>query len=140
MTNLQENLLGKSKIEQVKIEQISPEDDKRRTLWEFHNDAKLKFGNGRFIEVKEPEAEEKTVLAGHYHDDVEVFYLAKGEIESFVLEDIETNERKTVKSIGQGTKIIIPAGIAHQLVFTKPAILLSFNETPTRDNTTPYEL
>lgn len=131
-----------SPIQQVIIEKTTPtHTDKRRTIVEFQNDGEMPFRNMKVIRINTPEGPEGFRLGQHYHEDRELFFLDQGEIDTLVLEDPNTKERRVHRSLEANTRILLPANVAHLFIFTGPATLLAFSENPfDQTNLVPYQI
>lgn len=80
-------------------------------------------------------------LGNHYHEDWELFYLADGQIDELVLQDITTSEKLVEHNIKAGTRILLPPNVAHLLVFRQPSLLIASNENPfDSNNLKPFKL
>jgi hypothetical protein len=118
-----------SPLSRVVIETIPPtHEDDRRSIVEFLDSETDRFSNAKVIRVKQPEEGKELKLGNHYHEDVELFFLDQGEIDTLVLIDPQTGERMERKNIPANTRIVLPPKVAHLLVFKQPALLLAFSE------------
>ena len=118
-----------SPLNKVVIEHIQPTDeDERRAIVEFQNNQELPFRNMKVIRINKSEDPDGFRLGNHYHEDVELFFLEEGKIDTLVLEDSNTGERKIYKGIEASTRIFLPPNVAHLLIFKNAAKLLAFSE------------
>ena len=81
------------------------------------------------------------ILGGHYHDYRELFYMLKGDA-TFYLEDPKTRDR-IFYHLDEGSRLLIPAFIAHKAEVKAGSILVGFTEKPYLSpevNDTKYEL
>ncbi|MBI3984928.1 MAG: hypothetical protein HY344_03230 [Candidatus Levybacteria bacterium] len=131
-----------SPLQGVVIERVNPtHTDNRRTIVEFQNDGEMPFRNMKVIRINTPEGPEGFRLGQHYHEDRELFFLDKGDIDTLVLEDPNTKERQVHRNLGVNTRILLPANVAHLFIFTGPATLLAFSENPFNPaNLVPYQI
>lgn len=123
--------ISDSPLSRVVVEHVDPiHIDERRAIVEFQNDREIPFTNLRVIRINQPGDENGFRLGNHYHDDIELFFLEDGEIDTLVLEDPQTGERQIHRNLGPNTRIFLPPKVAHLLIFRGAATLLAFNENP----------
>lgn len=121
--------LPESPLSRVVIETVPPtHEDDRRGITEFLDSETERFSNAKVIRVRQPEEGKELRLGNHYHEDVELFFLEQGEIDTLVLIDPQTGERMQRRNIPANTRIVLPPKVAHLLVFKEPALLLAFSE------------
>ena len=133
---------AESPLARMVIQEMAPaHTDERRTITEFQDSEREKFGNMKVISVNQPTSPEGFRLGNHHHSDIELFFLERGRIDTMVLQDPQTGEKEVYKDIAAGTKIILPPGVAHLLIFKDEATLLAFSENPFNpNNLIPYKV
>jgi len=115
---------------------IDHEDDRRTIMTAFNGDLNgFKPSQAKFYLIKQ-----EKMLAGHYHNYVEVFYMLDGEAQ-FILKDIDSEEiaEYTLKNT---EVLLIPPKIAHKVFPKAGTKMVGFTEVPfvsTEHNDVKYE-
>jgi len=120
-----------SNLSKVRIESGLPRHaDKRRKLVEVFSSSDINITDAKIIDILAQKEGEKVVIGGHWEKGLEIQYVLSGKIAQLDLADVETTEETTFFDIESGSRIILPAGIAHRLTFEEPSQLLVCNEVP----------
>lgn len=118
-----------SPLTKVVIETIQPTHvDERRAIVEFQDNQELPFRNMKVIRINQPDTNGGFELGNHFHEDIELFFLEEGSIDTLILEDPNTGERQVHKNIPENSRIFLPPNVAHLFVFREAAKLLAFSE------------
>jgi mannose-6-phosphate isomerase-like protein (cupin superfamily) len=117
--------------------------DDRRDLHELFNGLKIEGGTFSAQQIKLARVKNRDVtLGGHYHNYHEFFAMLEGNAK-FILEDIETKERREVEVSESSGGLLIPSLVAHKVEIGPGSVLLGATEEPyvnAEHNDKPYKL
>lgn len=111
-------------------EALERDADSRRSMVEVFSDAEITISDTKFLEILPPGEEGKTVIGGHWEQGLEIQYVLWGRIACLDLADVVTRQEKSIRDIEAGSRIMLPSGVAHRLIFEEAALLLVCNEVP----------
>jgi quercetin dioxygenase-like cupin family protein len=105
---------------------ISPANaDERRVIHEPMNGEFAAMRLGHFL------FKASIPVGNHIHlRQEEIFFVSSGKLIILVLENVVTKERRVFKDLGIGTRIHIPAGIAHALIFEPGSTMTALSSKP----------
>lgn len=104
--------------------------DARRTAVEIFSSADLTIRDAKVLMVNQPAAGQETVIGGHWEQGIEIIYVQEGAISTLRLADVDIGDEVSHENLAQGTRIILPAQVAHQFRFREAATLVVCNEVP----------
>lgn len=104
--------------------------DARRTAVEIFSSAGITIRDAKVLLVNQPAAGVETVIGGHWEQGIEIIYIQEGAIAVLKLADVDTGDEARHENLGKGTRIILPAHVAHQFRFREAATLMVCNEVP----------
>ncbi len=104
--------------------------DNRRIAVEIFSAPGITIRDSKVLVVNQPKEGEETIIGGHWEKGLEIIYVQAGEISTLRLADVQTGDEGKYDNLLQGTRIMMPSGIAHQLRFRNSATLMIFNEIP----------
>ncbi|RJQ29460.1 hypothetical protein C4571_01285 [Candidatus Parcubacteria bacterium] len=99
--------------------------DERRDIFEPMNGefAAMRLGHF-FFKASIP-------VGNHVHlRQEEIFFVSSGKIRILVLENVVTKNRRVFRDLGIGTRIHIPAGIGHALIFEPGSTMTALSSKP----------
>src|SRR5580704_2707676 len=119
MAYRQSTTTGESKLlDGVLVESSLREDvDGRRAMVEVFSSPELTIRDVKFLDILPQDDGGKVVIGGHWEKGVEIQYLLSGRIAQLDLADVATGEKRTVTDIPAGSRVTLPAGVAHRLIF-----------------------
>ncbi len=122
---------GQSALSGVRIDRMPiAHADARRTAVEIFSSPSITIRDSKVLMVNQPPEGTEAVIGGHWEKGIEIIYVQQGEMTVLRLVDINTGEQARHEHLSEGTRIILPPGIAHQFRFTGQATLMIFNEVP----------
>ena len=103
--------------------EVDHEDERRILRTAFNGDL------GDFVarQAKFAEMKQDAILGGHFHPYRELFYMLKGEA-TFGLKCTEAGTEESY-FLQEGSRLLIPAYVAHRAVVEKDSILVGFTES-----------
>jgi hypothetical protein len=104
--------------------------DTRRTMVEVFSLPDVTIRDVKFLDILPPAPGSKTVIGGHWEMGLEIQYVLSGKIARLDLADVATRQEKTFVNIAAGSRIIMPAGVAHRSIYEEAALVLVCNEVP----------
>lgn len=104
--------------------------DARRAAVEIFSSTGIIIRDAKILMVEQPIDGKESVIGGHWEKGLEIIYVQQGEIATLKLADVNTGDEVSYGHVSAGTRIILPAGVAHQFRFREAATLLVFNEVP----------
>jgi len=108
-----------------------PQDsDSRRNMVEVFSSEDITIRDAKFLNILQPVSGEKVVIGGHWEKGLEIQYILSGKIARLDLADVETRQERSFADIQTGSRIMLPQGVAHRLIFEEAALLLVCNEVP----------
>jgi len=108
-----------------------PQDaDSRRNMVEVFSSEGITIRDAKFLNILQPAEGEKVVIGGHWEKGLEIQYVLSGKIARLDLADVETRQERSFADIHAGSRIMLPSGVAHRLIFEEPTSLLVCNEVP----------
>lgn len=123
--------MSRSKLDSVEIGGTLREtSDWRRHMVEIFSSPGITIRDAKTLEVLPQDDGKNVVIGGHWEKGLEIQYVLLGRIARLDLADVETQEEKSVSDITAGSRIMLPAGVAHRLIFDEPSLLLVCNEVP----------
>lgn len=103
---------------------IDHEDERRVIMTAFNGDLNgFKAEQAKFYLIKQ-----EKMLAAHYHEYVEVFYMLEGEAK-FHLKDVDTKEEKEL-NLKSTEVLFIPPRVAHKVFPKIGCKMVGFTEVP----------
>lgn len=121
-----ESKLGRVQIDRMPI----AHSDARRTAVEIFSSPGITIRDSKVLMVNQPPEGEEAVIGGHWEQGIEIIYVQAGAIDTLRLADVDTGEEISHHQLSAGTRVILPAHVAHQLRFRGSATLIIFNEIP----------
>lgn len=109
---------------------LRQDSDSRRSMVEVFSSEDITIRDSKFLRILQPDPGEKTVIGGHWEKGLEIQYVLSGKIARLDLADAETRRERTFSNIEAGSRIMLPSGVAHRLIFEEAALLLVCNEIP----------
>jgi len=97
---------------------------------EIFSSSDVTIRDTKVIDILPQTGKERVVIGGHWEKGIEIQYVLAGRIARLDLADVKTKEEKTVSDISAGSRVILPPGVAHRLIFEEPSQLLVCNEVP----------
>lgn len=104
--------------------------DARRTAVEVVSSPDITLRDIKILTVNQPPEGQESVIGGHWEQGVELIYVQEGVISRLRLADVDTGDEASFEGLSAGTRIILPAHVAHQFRFRQPATLVVCNEVP----------
>ena len=104
--------------------------DDRRDLFALYNNFKIdndKIFSTPQVKIAKIKDKEEIILGAHYHNYWEYFNMISGKA-IFILEDINTKERREHELNETSGGILIPPKVAHKVIIEKNSILLGATE------------
>lgn len=122
----QQSALSRVRIDRMPIAHV----DARRTAVEIFSSPEITIRDSKVLMVNQPPEGQEAVIGGHWEQGMEIIYVQAGEIATLRLADVNTGDQTSYEHLSEGTRVILPPGVAHQLRLKGPATLMIFNEIP----------